>query len=179
MRRVVFDTTILVSSFLRRGGLSDELLILAAEGQFELVLSPAVILETWRKLLSSERIRARYRYSDERAHRFCRGLLRIAEVVRNPPPLAGIVRDPGDDMLVACAVAGRADSIISRDKDLLSLGAFQGIAIITPEIPTANSRCEDWLSSARRHMILYGMKINGMVATDLLAAYEVRSESSE
>lgn len=41
MRRVVFDSTVLVSGFLRPGGLADELLTLAAEGQFELVLSGA------------------------------------------------------------------------------------------------------------------------------------------
>ena len=56
MRRVVFDTTILVSPFLRRGGLSDELIALAAQGEFTLVLSPAIILETWRKLLPGEKI---------------------------------------------------------------------------------------------------------------------------
>src|SRR5260370_12095292 len=134
MRRVVFDTTILVSAFLRRGGLSDELIALAAQGDFTLVLSPGIILETWRKLLADERIRARYVYSDERAHRYCRGLLRIAEVVRNPPPLTGIVRDPEDDMIVACAVAGQADTIASPDKDLLSLGSYRDIAVITPEV---------------------------------------------
>lgn len=133
MRRVVFDTAILISAFLRRGGLSDELLGLAAAGQFDLVLSPAIILEAWRKLLSSERIRARYSYSDERAHLYCRGLLRIAEVVRNPQPIAGVARDPGDDMILACAAFTQADSIISRDKDLLSLVTFQGIPIIAPE----------------------------------------------
>jgi uncharacterized protein len=133
MRRAVFDTTILISAFLRRGGLSDELLTLAAEGAFELVLSSAIILETWRKLLSGDHIRARYIYSDERAHLFCRGLLRIADVLRSPPTISGVVRDPADDMILACAVAGNADTIVSRDKDLLSLGSFHGVPIITPE----------------------------------------------
>jgi uncharacterized protein len=49
-------------------------------------------------------------------------------------PLSGIVRDPGDDMVLACAIDGRADTIVSRDKDLLSLGAFRGSAIIPPEV---------------------------------------------
>lgn len=49
MRRPVFDTTILISAFLRQGGLSDELIALASAGRFELVLSPAIILETWRE----------------------------------------------------------------------------------------------------------------------------------
>jgi putative PIN family toxin of toxin-antitoxin system len=135
MRRVVFDTTILISAFITRGGgLSHELLSLARDGKFQLVLSSAIILETWRKLLSGHHIRARYRYSDERAHRFCRGLLRIADVLRSPQPIPGIVRDPGDEMILACAVAGQADVIVSRDKDLLSLDTFRGLPIITPEV---------------------------------------------
>lgn len=134
MRRAVFDTTILVSAFLRPGGLSDELLTLAGEGDFELVLSSAIILETWRKLMSGEHIRARYVYSDERAHRFCRGLLLIADVLRAPAPITRIVRDPEDDMVLACAVAGNADTIVSRDRDLLSLRAFGDKLIIAPEI---------------------------------------------
>lgn len=51
MRRAVFDTTVLVSAFLSgKGGLAHELLALAQDGEFELVLSSAIVLETWRKL---------------------------------------------------------------------------------------------------------------------------------
>lgn len=135
MRRVVFDTTALVSAFLRPGGLADELLTLAVEGQFELVLSSAIILEVWRTLISSEHIRIRYPYSDERTYIFCLSLVEIAaDVLRNVQSISGIVRDPRDDMVVACAVDGRADTIVSRDKDLLSLGTFRNIPVITPEV---------------------------------------------
>ena len=83
MTRVVFDTTVLVSALLRPGGLADAQLALAAEDQFELILSSAILLETWRTLLADERIRARYRYSDERAHLFCLSLAEVAtEVLR-------------------------------------------------------------------------------------------------
>jgi putative PIN family toxin of toxin-antitoxin system len=108
---------------------------LAAEGRFELVLSSAIILEAWRTLISSEHIRVRYPYSDERTYIFCLSLVEIAtDVLRSTQPISGIVRDPRDDMVVACAVDGRADTIVSRDKDLLSLGTFQNIPIITPEV---------------------------------------------
>ena len=133
MRRAVFDSTVLISAFLQPGGLSDELLTVAAEGHFVVVLAPEIIAETWRKLLTSSRLRARYRYTDERAHSFCRGLLRISEIVRELPPLTGIVRDPNDDMIVACAVKGKAEYIVTRDKDLLSIELYQGITMSTPE----------------------------------------------
>jgi putative PIN family toxin of toxin-antitoxin system len=106
---------------------------LATQGDFGLVLAPEIIGETWRKLLTSDRIRKRYGYSDERVHRYCRGLLRICELVRGLPPIAAVARDPNDDMIIACAVKGQAEAIITRDKDLLSLNSYQRIAIITPE----------------------------------------------
>ena len=134
MRRAVFDTTILISAFLRLGGLADELLTLAGEGKYELVLTSAIIIETWRKLVSSDHIRARYPFSDERVHIFCLSLSQIsADVLRSTQPLTGVVRDPNDDMVIAAAIDGRADTIVSRDKDLLSLGSFRGVPIISPE----------------------------------------------
>jgi len=136
MRRAVFDANILISAFLPRKspGLALELLSLARDGEFELVLSSEIIIEAWRKLMSSENIRSAYTYSDERAYRFCRGLQRIATTtLRSTQPLAGVVRDPRDDMVIACAVDGTADTIVSRDKDLLSLGSYRAISIITPE----------------------------------------------
>ena len=49
------------------------------------------------------------------------------------PPLAGIVRDPNDDMIVACALATGAEYIVTRDNDLLSLRTYETITMITPE----------------------------------------------
>ena len=132
MRRAVFHSTILISALLP-GGLSEELLTLAAEGHFALVLAPNLIAETGRKLLTSTRLRTRYRYSDERVNSFARGLLRIAEIIREVPPITGVVRDPNDDMVIACAVQARADHIVARDKDLLSIGSYQKTIIVQPE----------------------------------------------
>jgi len=44
----------------------------------------------------------------------------------------GLVRDPFDEMFLACAVLGKADSLVSGDKDLLSVGNCQGTKIIPP-----------------------------------------------
>ena len=144
MRRAVFDTTVLISAFIRPGGLADELLTLAAEGRFELVLSSPIIIETWRKLVSSDHIRARYPFSDERVHIFCLSLSQIsADVLRSTKPLSGVVRDPNDDMIIACAINGRAATIVSHDNDLLSLGIFRGLSIISPETARHQLRGSD------------------------------------
>ena len=41
-------------------------------------------------------------------------------------------RDPKDDKFLEAAVNGRADVIVTGDKDLLDLDPFRGIAIVTP-----------------------------------------------
>ena len=43
-----------------------------------------------------------------------------------------VSRDADDDAVLACALAARADFVVSGDDDLLVLGSFQGIRIVTP-----------------------------------------------
>ena len=49
-----------------------------------------------------------------------------------PIDVPRIVRDPDDDHVLACALAAKADLIVSGDKDLLDLNTFQNIHILTP-----------------------------------------------
>lgn len=46
-----------------------------------------------------------------------------------PQPVS---RDPDDDHFLAAGIAARADLIITGDQDLLVLGVYEGIAIMTP-----------------------------------------------
>jgi len=48
--------------------------------------------------------------------------------------LRGACRDPKDDMVLECAVAAGADVIVSGDKDLLSLGNYRRIRIMTARV---------------------------------------------
>jgi putative PIN family toxin of toxin-antitoxin system len=43
-----------------------------------------------------------------------------------------VCRDPNDDMVIECAVLAGAQVIVSGDQDLLVLGTFRGIRIVTP-----------------------------------------------
>lgn len=49
-----------------------------------------------------------------------------------PEPLPALTREPKDDYLVAYAVVGRADYLITGDLDLLTLGKVEGVQIVTP-----------------------------------------------
>ena len=50
---------------------------------------------------------------------------------RAPPLPEPASRDPDDDAALALAVAARPDLIITGDKDLLVLGAYAGIPIVS------------------------------------------------
>ena len=61
-------------------------------------------------------------------------LLRLAPLVEIVDVLQTIrvSRDPKDDKFLEAAVNGRADVLVSGDKDLLDLSPFRGIPIVTP-----------------------------------------------
>ena len=134
MPNTVIDTTVLVSAFLRPyvGGASFDLLQLAHEGAFELFLSDDILEETARVLLASVRIRRRYVYPDEAVIEYCRGLSCLATIVTRVPTIR-IVRDPSDDMILAAAIVAKAEYLVTRDDDLLSLGKHKRITMLTPE----------------------------------------------
>lgn len=43
-----------------------------------------------------------------------------------------VASDPDDDHVIACAVAAKAESIISGDKHLLTIKFYQNISILSP-----------------------------------------------
>ncbi len=135
MPKVVLDTTVLVSALLNPnpGGASIELLRFAKQGSFELFISDEILEET-AEVLKAPRLRKRYAYADEDIVAYCHDLALIGAVVSNVPEVRGIVvRDPNDDMVVACALAADAEYIVTRDKDLLSLGEYGRITMVAPE----------------------------------------------
>ena len=73
------------------------------------------------------------RITPEQAGDLASALRDIAELL---PPLTesipAICRDPKDDYLLAHALIGSADYLISRDKDLLTLGEVEGTKIAEP-----------------------------------------------
>ena len=133
MPKAVFDSTILVSAFLSESGLSRELLKQSRAGLFIICVSEEILEETQRVLLEYPRIRKRYRYSDEAVAEYIMLLRVVAQVITEIPEIKSIIRDPNDDMVIACAVKAKAQYIVTRDKDLLALESYEQTSIFRPE----------------------------------------------
>ena len=127
--RLVLDTNVLVSAFLW-GGIPGRLIELAGEKEIDLYTSRALLAEL------SEVLRRRKFIKPIQTTGFT-----AAEIVKHYQRLAHritvrqlthrISRDADDDQVLACALAAKADFIVSGDKDLLTLKVFQEIPIMT------------------------------------------------
>lgn len=130
--RVVLDANLLVSSLLVEVGPSAKALDAWRLGQYDLVVSPALVAEL-RHTLGYERIRRKYAITGEKVEALINLLQRRAVNVDANVNLSGAVpADPDDEAILACAVDGQADLIVSGDRHLLDLGSFQGISILAP-----------------------------------------------
>ena len=69
--------------------------------------------------------------SEEERERFLRNLLQEAKLIEIEETIQAC-RDPKDDKFLELAVNGNADCIVSGDDDLLTLGPFKSVAILTP-----------------------------------------------
>ncbi len=130
MIRAVLDTNVLVSSLLVKVGPAARAVQAWREQRFLLVTSPALIAEV-RRTLGYARLRRKYRLTDEDVEALVALLTHDALVVPGVADVWGAVpADPDDDHVLACAVDGTADVIVSGDRHLLDLGAYQDIPII-------------------------------------------------
>lgn len=113
--RVVLDTNQLVAALLRPPELATFLMAWES-ARFTVVASPALINE-YRHVLAYPEI-ASLIYPELR-QTFETHLIHDIELV-NPPELPRLCRDPDDDKVIAAAIYGLADFILTIDQDLMA-----------------------------------------------------------
>ena len=122
--KVYLDTNVLVAAFATRGLCADVLHAVLAEHQ--LVTGEAGLAETGRIL------RQKIRLSREVVAELETFLRQQSTVVRNPRPLSIKLRDTDDLAILAEALAGEADVLVTGDRDLLDIGDGAPLPIVTP-----------------------------------------------
>jgi putative PIN family toxin of toxin-antitoxin system len=123
--RVVLDTNVLVSG-LGWSGPPAAIIDAVTAGELTLLSSPALITEL-RRVLSYPRLARAFADPNAIADLVESGSVQILTSTR-----LQVVDDDSDNRVLEAALDGGADSIVSGDDHLLSLGSFQGIAIVTP-----------------------------------------------
>ena len=122
--KILLDTNVLIAALIARGTCHE--LFEQCVLRHSLFTSDFILNETQEKLVE------KFGYTAELASEVA-STLRSRMTVLSPIGLASpVCRDPDDDNILAAAIAGNCDCVITGDKDLLVLRAYEGINILSP-----------------------------------------------
>jgi uncharacterized protein len=125
--RIVLDTNVLISGLLSTTS-TPARPVEHAIGSGQLLASTDTLRELMTTLLSPKFDRYVPRERRDALLLRLAPLIEIVEVVQR----VQASRDPDDDKFLEVAINGRADVVVSGDRDLLDLNPFRRIAILTP-----------------------------------------------
>lgn len=130
MLRVVLDTNIFVSSVLVKVGLPAQAIGAWRARRYVLVISQAIMAEI-HATLNYGHIRRKYNVTDEDVKQLLTLLQEDALLVAGAADVRGAIpADPSDEKVLACAVDGRVDFIVSGNLHLLDLVEYRGIKML-------------------------------------------------
>ena len=132
--RVVVDTNLFVSGSILKRGNPFEVLEAWRQQRFVLLISSALQTEIAEVLIRPE-IKEKYHLTDQEVEDTLR-LLRTDALLTSPAPTLPVaLRDPKDEKVLALAIGGKADYLVTGDEDLLSVQGnpdLRGLRIVRP-----------------------------------------------
>lgn len=129
--RVVVDTNVVISAFLKANSLPAQILNLLRDGKIEIITSPAIIAEVER-VLQYPKLRNHYSYTEADIEALLT-VLRVDTTLVEPEFTLDVVQeDESDNRFLEAAVTGKASCVITGDNHLLQHQSYSGIQIITP-----------------------------------------------
>jgi len=131
--RAVLDTNIVLAGLLWNGPPNR---LLRASGEGLRLYSSRTLLDELAKTLTRQKFAKRIALQGSDIEALIEDYLGLAELVV-PVAVPRICRDPDDDHVIACAIAARAEIIVSGDRDLLELGHYGEIRIVNAASATA------------------------------------------
>lgn len=122
--RVVFDSNVLIAALVFPGGKADAALKRVIEGRDDLVLSAAIVDEILGVLAR------KFSRDREELARVAVFLTDAAEKIE-PAHRSAVLADEPDNRILECAVSARADAIVTGDRAMLRLRAYEEISIMS------------------------------------------------
>lgn len=128
--RLVLDTNAAVSGLLWHGNPGK--LIDAAQAGSPILCTTAPLLAELHGVLGREKFAQHLQAGGLTATQIFEGYAALTAVVVPAIIPPAIIDDPDDDAVLACAVAAKADLVVSGDPHLLKLVQYEGIPIVAP-----------------------------------------------
>ena len=134
--RIVIDTNVIVSAVLNPHGKPAVILDAVIDGDLNLIVSPDM-LEEARRVFSYPKIQKILKQNNislNEVKNYIDRLSKTAIIVPGKIKLDVIKDDPDDNIVLACALEGKANYIVSGDQHLTSLKTYQALEIVTPAV---------------------------------------------
>lgn len=129
--RVVVDTSVIAAALTTPNPHSASRVVLAAAaaGAIQLIITDELEAE-YRRAVNYPGVVRYAAKVDRRA--FVSAIVAAAERVAAVPWPGAVPSDPGDDMVVAAALGGKAEFVVTLDKDPLRLRRLGGVSLLKP-----------------------------------------------
>ena len=134
--RVTIDTNVFVSGIILERGFPYLILELWRENNFLIISTQGLLIEV-EEVLKRTKLTAKYHLTDKKINTFVNLFKRKAKMITPIPHLPVAIRDPKDAKIITCALGGKADYLVTGDKDLLILRShppLQRLQIIEPKV---------------------------------------------
>ena len=122
--KILLDTNVLISSFITHGVCSE--LFEYCLTEHTICISEWIIDEFYEKLTK------KFKFPKPKVEQVINFIRKNTLILKSIPLSSPVCRDSDDDNVLASALNGNVDCIISGDDDLLVLDSFHGIKIISP-----------------------------------------------
>jgi putative PIN family toxin of toxin-antitoxin system len=122
--KLVFDTNIFISAIVIPHSKAEKAVLKVIECYDSLIISRDIINEVL-SVLSAKFHRDREAISHVAIY-----LSDLAQIV-NPTKRIHIFKDDPDNRVIECALYGKADAIVTGDKEMLKMKEFEGIKIMS------------------------------------------------
>ena len=122
--KVFFDTNVLVSAFTTRGLSADLMRLVIARHE---LVTGEVNLTEFRRVLHD-----RFKMPSSAIHALEQQLREHTVIARPATPSDHRIRDPDDAGVLASAIAGGVDILVTGDKDLLTIAEAVSVRVLDP-----------------------------------------------
>lgn len=129
--RNILDTSVVVRGLISPQGPSAKIIAHWTSGAFTLLYTAPMLAEL-EDVLQRAWLTKRLAHVPNRVADFIEAVTVLGERIEGYANVTGAVRDPFDEMFLVCAIVGKADYLVSGDKDLLDLGQYHFTKIVAP-----------------------------------------------
>ena len=122
--KIFFDTNVIIAAFASHGTCSD--LFEHCLSEYTICISQQVLDELYKVLAN------KLRFPKALVAKIVTFTRQNTTIISHEPLPETLCRDPDDDNILAAAISGNVDCLVSGGKDLLELKKVKGIRILKP-----------------------------------------------